>query len=359
MSEILVPKLERVEAKLVHAFIREYETYKGSHKKKAAPMASLLSADAKADLAWMAERLTEEALGRAMLEVEEDTEEGDTFDIEMSFKGGEKAGGALKYLLQQVVLPVSQSHAVESLADNKLSLREGLKDFSKIGPSLEAFKKAARSAEAFGASEKALLTAFEKNFLRHYPTLARSVKAANKQTLAEAVRFFAAETQKMDEAIQRVKNFQEDLQDHKKCVVCNRSGGARPKPPAKERLADKRARGNKKNEDKKKERKAKRQQRKEEAERKREAEDQPPRGGDDDSNKKAKRTNNFECLGCGEGLGENGKPLCHFARCKEGPWVVGEDFRLRHAEEDSKTPHRAFIPEPLRERYPAGFKSEQ
>ena len=309
MLDVKTPRLREVTAKTVEEFLTEYKTYVGSvGRRNAASVASLFTAKAKDDLSWKARM----AKGDESLELPEaeghgleDWKAADTTEqIEAYFRGVAGSDRSLMELLKLVVKPASRSHATEEMADESLSLKKGLKSFDNLGPDLAKFELAAKNSRDYGALEPALIMAFQKNFLRHYQTFAQVVKGENPKTLNQAIDIFAREARRYDAAAQRVRNHEADMGEsmrpiNKRLTLSEDPEKLGPKRP-KNTTANPRNRGK------------------------------------------------GVCFGCGAEPDKDGKPTCTFLSCKKGPWVVGDDYRIRHANDEDKIPAKLYVPHGLR-----------
>jgi hypothetical protein len=237
--------------------------------------------------------------------------------------------------------PPSKVQAADEIADEKLALKKGRIAWgdATLAQEMDQFEAAAAGARQHDTPEKSIVKAFESNFLRFYPSISRQVRAEAPKTLEEAMDAFAVATTDLDAAIRRVRNFHEDAGSGK-CVTCGHIKSALgkrgkeaevPNTPTKKTKTYTKATPS--------------------------ASSVPTTPTKPAATKGPRAA--FECLGCGKGLGADGKSECSFYSCGEGPWSVDETFRIRHGADAAKTPHQLHVPEKLRGSFPPGFTSKE
>ena len=269
-------------------------------------------------------------------------QEGSTAEAFKRFlTGKKKAEKALKKLLMLLAAPPTKVQAADEIADEKLALKKGRTVWgdATLAQEMDKFEAAAAGARQHDTPEKSIVKAFESNFLRFYPSIARQVRAETPKTMEEAMDAFAVATTDLDAAIRRVRNFHEDAGSGK-CVTCGHvkpTSTKRGKDTEVPNTPTKKAKVDTKT-----------------------TPDTPtvPTTPTTTTTGRGPRIA-FECLGCGKGLNTNGKPECSFYSCGDGPWSVDETFRIRHVTDAAKTPHQLHVPAKLRGSFPPGFTSKE
>ena len=342
------PTLSKIARFEVEQFISLHEAHVASRGKDAAKLSQCISNAALKHVKMLHRQAVASGLAVPNPTGEDDDENREAEPVSESFKrfmtGKKKAERALKRLLRLVAAPPSKVQATDEIADEKLALRKGRLSWgdASLAQEMDRFEAAAAGARQHGTPEKSIVKAFETNFLRSYPSISRQVRAEVPETLEQAMDAFAVATTELDAAIRRVRNFQEDVGDGK-CVSCghNKSSlGKRNKETEVPSTPTKKTKGGAPS-------------------------TTPTASVPTTPNKtaatpatKGQRTA-FECLGCGKGLGADGKPECSFYSCKEGPWSVDETFRIRHVADSAKTPHQLHVPPKPRGSFPPGFAPKE
>lgn len=336
MTESLVApeRLKKVTKVKVRELLSDYEAYSLSAQHTTA-LRALITEDGKADLTW---KMLQARHNEVKLPKIPGIDEGKE-SLKDYFGESDEAEEALIELLQVLTEPVSKSKAQDDLNDHSLALPANLDNFDDIGVRLDKFVVRAKSAITRGTSVSVALRAFNDVFLRNYPSLAAQVKAEKPRSLKKAQIILAGLMTDLDEGAQRVRNY-DASNDSSHCYACRK----RLKRKVQERLG-------KPNEDEepatnKKRRKTDKKPKPEQ-----------PKGPYNPSKTKEQqkdtskgRRSPSECLGCGQGMSD-----CKFGSCSKGPWIVGSDWKIRHANGDQK-PHAKEVPYGLRQFYRAGGK---
>ena len=336
-ESIIAPeRLSKVTKTNVRKLLSDYEAYSLSAQHTTA-LRALITEAGKASLGWkMLKARHNQVELPGVPEVEKGKEE-----LEDYFGDSSEAEEALKKLLRELVEPASKAKAQDDLNDSSLALPANLPNFEDIGEKLNEFVTRADSATTRGTSVTVALRAFNDIFLKNYPSLASQVKAEKPRSLGKAQSVLAGLMSDLDEGAQRVRNY-DTSNNSTHCYACRKSFKRKVQdritPPIKDDVEPAAGSTKRRKSDKKK------------------THQEKPKGPcnpskaqeqQEDANKGRGPS---ECLGCGREMAE-----CKFGTCDKGPWIVGSDFKIRHAT-GNQAPHKKTAPCGLRKFCRAGSK---
>ena len=347
LSIVAPDKLRVLKLSNVRTFISEYEAYSQSAR-TTTKCHALITNNARDEISWAMIKAREAKVVMPTIEGVEPGEE----ELEHYMKGTTASERALLELLRILVEPESKEHAQDKLQDEKLALRANLKSFGReVANPLGKFKEVASAAMKKGTSEKEAMKAFTNVFLKNYKWFSSQVKTCKGKDdqlvkLRDYISKFARLAGDIDRAQQRISSF-DIMNESIRCCAC---GANRKRKSVTDRLLDPTP------------------ERLPSKTKKPKVDNSTPRTTGDGTEKGipstnpspsgktsvTKRREEYACFGCGKGKDQNGIPECVFFKCPEGPWVVDEQYNIRHASDDSKNPFYEMVPAALRKHVTPG-----